>query len=182
LTPAFPPPEAEPAEFAPEAPPAEVHLSEYWAMIKKRRRLVALCVGVALVLGLGWSIKTKPMYKATVVLDVEKDKAGLLDAGTGERFLFDTAYLATQIQLMKSREIAERVVKKLKLLENREVNPTRSGLVAGSRDKPAPSAQDVTTSIAGRISGAVDVQPVPGTNILKLSYKARSAPLAAEAR
>ncbi len=105
---------APPAEFlnetAPEAAPAELHLSEYWAIIKRRRRLIALCVSVALAIGILAALLTRPMYKATVVLDVEKDKASLLDAGTGERFLFDSAYLSTQTQLMKSREIAERVV------------------------------------------------------------------------
>jgi polysaccharide biosynthesis transport protein len=179
VTPQFPP-EVSTAENAPEAPPAELHLSEYWAVIKKRRKLVALCAGVALVMGILTSVMTKPKYKATVLLDVERDKASLLDAGTGERFSFDGAYLATQIQLMKSREIAERVVKKLKLLENRELNPKRYGLVAGTRDKPSSAAQDVTTSFAEMISGSVDVQPISGTNILKLSYTAKSAPLAAD--
>jgi polysaccharide biosynthesis transport protein len=179
VTPQFPP-EVSTAENAPEAPPAELHLSEYWAVIKKRRKLVALCAGVALVMGILTSVMTKPKYKATVLLDVERDKASLLDAGTGERFSFDGAYLATQIQLMKSREIAERVVKKLKLLENRELNPKRYGLVAGTRDKPSAAAQEVTTSFAEMISGSVDVQPISGTNILKLSYTAKSAPLAAD--
>ncbi|MFY9552004.1 MAG: Wzz/FepE/Etk N-terminal domain-containing protein, partial [Thermoanaerobaculia bacterium] len=124
---------------APEAAPAELHLSEYWAIIKKRKRLVALCVFVAVAIGVLAGVLTKKMYSATVVLDVEKERASLLDASAGERFQFDEAYLTTQIELMKSREIAERVVRKLKLLENRQLNPTRRGLIPGTRDKPAVS-------------------------------------------
>ncbi|MDQ6891334.1 MAG: polysaccharide biosynthesis tyrosine autokinase [Acidobacteriota bacterium] len=180
MTPQFPVSEAESAEFAPEPAPADLHLSEYWAIIKKRRRLVALCVGVALVIGVLMSVTTKPKYRGTVVLDIEKDKPSLLDAGTGDRFVMDSGYLATQIQLMKSREMGERVVRKLKLLENRELNPTRSGLIAGTRDKPASSAQVATTALAQMISNGVVVTPVRDTNILKLSYTAFSASLAAE--
>ena len=59
---------------APEAAPAELHLSEYWAIIKKRRRLIALCVFVALVIAVVAGLLTKKAYQATVVLDVEKDR------------------------------------------------------------------------------------------------------------
>jgi succinoglycan biosynthesis transport protein ExoP len=159
---------------APEAAPADLHLSEYWAIIKRRRRLIALCVFVASAIGIVLAARTKPMYRATVVLDVEKDRAGLLDASANERFLFDAEYLSTQIELMRSREIAERVVRKLKLLENRQLNPGRSGLIAGT------SAQEATTELAQGISGRVRVTPVYETNILKLSFEGSSPQLTAD--
>ena len=64
MTPVYPPsvdpPPVDPS--APEAPPTELHLSEYWTVIKKRRRLVALCTFVALVFGVVTSVMTKPRY------------------------------------------------------------------------------------------------------------------------
>lgn len=163
-----------------ETPATELHLSEYWAILKKRRRLIALCVGVVLALALLTGVLTKPLYQATVVLDVEKDRASLLDAGGGDRFLFDPYSLPTQVQLMRSREIGERVVRKLKLLENKELNPTRMGLAAGTRDKPAATAQEATTAFAEMIRGRIEVTPVKDTNILRLSWVGPSPQLAAD--
>ena len=75
---------------------------------------------VALVIGVVAGLLTKKAYKATVVLDVEQERGrACCEASADERFAFDVQYLPTQIELMKSREIAERVVRKLKLLENR---------------------------------------------------------------
>ncbi|MFY9551510.1 MAG: polysaccharide biosynthesis tyrosine autokinase, partial [Thermoanaerobaculia bacterium] len=96
------------------------------------------------------------------------------------RFQFDESYLRTQIELMKSREIAERVVRKLKLLENRQLNPNRRGLIPGTRDKPGVSAQEATIGLAEVISGRVKVAPVRETNILNLSFAAPSPELAAD--
>ena len=81
---------------------------------------------------------------------------------------------------MKSREIAERVVRKLKLLENRELNPTRKGLIPGTREKPGVSAQVATTTLAAKISGKVAVAQMRETNILYLSYLGPSPQLAAD--
>ncbi len=77
MIPELPPPDdfANSELTAPEAAPAELHLSEYWAIIKKRRRLVALCVFVALVIGVVAGLLTKKAYMGTVVLDVEKAAA-----------------------------------------------------------------------------------------------------------
>jgi len=164
----------------PEAAPAELHLSEYWAIIRKRRRLIALCVFVAVAIGLLAGVLTKKLYQATVVLDVEKDRATPFDANTNDRFMFSEEYLTTQIELMKSREIAERVVKKLKLLENRELNPKRQGLTAGTKDKPGVSAQDATIGLAENIRAHVKAIMVRDTNILRLSYEGPSPVLSAD--
>jgi polysaccharide biosynthesis transport protein len=181
LIPQSPPPDELTSESltAPEAAPAELHLSEYWEIIKKRKRLIALCVFVALAIGILAAVRTKPLYRGTVVLHVEKSNPGLLDADASERFSFSLQYLATQTQLMRSREIGERVVRKLKLLENRELNPKRWGLIPGTREKPGVSAQVATTILAGKISGNVNVVPVRETNILNLSYLGPSPELAA---
>lgn len=171
---------ANPMLTAPEAAPAELHLSEYWAIIKKRRRLVALCVFVALAIGVLAGLMTKKTFRGTVVLDVEKYRATLLDANLSEQFAFDEEYLSTQTELMKSREIAESVVRKLKLLENRQLNPKRMGLIPGPGGKPGVSVQDATTGLAVAISGRVKVVPVRDTNILKLSWEGPSPQLATD--
>lgn len=175
MIPELPPPDdlANSQLEAPEAAPAELHLSEYWAIVRRRRRLVALCVFVALLIGVVAGLLTKKAYLATVVLNVDMARPTLLQVNADEGFAFSVQYLTTQIELLKSRELAERVVRKLKLLENRELNPERRGLTA-------ESAQGATTGLAGSIRAGIKVVQVRETNILKLSYEGPSPELAAD--
>jgi capsular exopolysaccharide synthesis family protein len=163
---------------APEAAPAELHLSEYWAIIKKRVRLIALCVFVALAIGILAGVLTKPLYEGTVVLNVEQNRVRVLDVGGVDEVT--SMYIATQSELMRSRDVAQKVVRKLKLLENREFNPSRMGLIQGTREKPGISPQMAATVLAAKISSKVTVVPVRGTSILSLTYLGPSPQLAAD--
>ena len=66
--------------------PREVHLAEYWAVVVKRWRIVAVCVAAALVAAAGKTILTTPLYRATVVINVEKDRGSPVDIG-GQQYL-----------------------------------------------------------------------------------------------
>ena len=114
-----------------EAPRSEVHLSEYWAILVKRRKLIYQCMAVALAVAVISAALSKSEYEATVVLNVERDRGSLLDVtaleqGTGG---YDPDYLPTQIRLMKSREIAERVAQKLNLPSDPVFNPRKGGVI-----------------------------------------------------
>ena len=94
--------------------PQEVHLSDYINVIMRRRRtfLVAFCavfLGVAL-----YTFAMRPIYEATATLYVKDDKAnsGVL----GELSLLSSNNpIDAEIEIIKSRTIAEQVVKRLHL-------------------------------------------------------------------
>src|ERR1019366_3325396 len=64
--------------------PQEIHLAEYWAVVLKRRILIGIAAGLAVVTALAVSLVTKPLYQATTLLDVERDKGSPLDIGVGQ--------------------------------------------------------------------------------------------------
>src|SRR5262245_38505992 len=105
------------------APQKEIHLADYWAVIVKRRRLIVICLAAALMGGVLAAVLMSPKYQAMSVLDVERDASRPVpfssqsDAGTVAEFL------PSQIQLMQSREIGERVVRRLNLLADPDFNP-----------------------------------------------------------
>lgn len=160
----------------------EIHLGEYWAVIVKRRRLIGLCVAAALLIGAAVSIFSRPTYKATVVLDIEKDKASPVDIGTTPSTYVgsEPEFLPTQTKLMKSREVAERVVQRLALVDNPEVNPPRSGFWSFFSHPASPAGKDLVAGVATKIQPNVEVVPVRGTNLVELSYIAASPKLAAD--
>ncbi|MGH9316982.1 MAG: GumC family protein, partial [Thermoanaerobaculia bacterium] len=94
---------------------------------------------------------------------------------------YDPQFLPTQTRLLKSRGVAARVVQKLNLVENRELNPGRHGLArAGSKSRSAASPEGTATAMAEKIRSGIQVEPVRGTNLLELSYAGPSPKLAAD--
>ena len=111
--------------------PQEVHLSDYINVIMRRRRtfLVAFCavfLGVAL-----YTFAMRPIYEATATLYVKDDKAnsGVL----GELSLLSSNNpIDAEIEIIKSRTIAEQVVKRLHLdWQVKDVSPGLSQKVLG---------------------------------------------------
>ena len=158
----------------------EIHLAEYWDVVVKRRRLIGLCVALILIVGAVISLLSRPSYKATTTLDIEKDKASPVDVASGPVSYagFDPEFLPTQTRLMKSREVAERVVERLNLAQSPEFNPVTKGFF--QKTDPAIAGKDLIAKTALRIQKIVEVVPIRGTNLVDLSYEASSPKLAAE--
>lgn len=167
-------------EVGAEAPHRETHFAEYWDILLKRRRVILLCAGLALIGGVVATVLTKPAYKAVAVLDVVKQVPNPVGFGASESG-FDGEFLPSQIELMKSREIGERVVKKLDLLANPDFNPKHYGSyrpdAKGNAKKPS---EDDIIDAAVDVQGKIDATIVRGTSLVQLTYDARTAQLAAD--
>ena len=158
----------------------EIHLAEYWNVVVKRRRLIGLCVALILIVGAVISLLSRPSYKAITTLDIEKDKASPVDVASGPVTYagFDPEFLPTQTRLMKSREVAERVVERLNLAQNSELNPATKGLF--QKTDPAVAGKDVIARTALKVQEITEVVPIRGTNLVELSSVASSPKLAAD--
>jgi succinoglycan biosynthesis transport protein ExoP len=156
----------------------DIHLAEYWDVVLKRRRLIGICVALALVVGAVISLLSRPTYRATTTLDIEKDKASPVDVASGPvSYGSDNEFLPTQTKLMKSREVAERVVERLNLAQNPQVH-TKSAF--SLRNDPVASGKDLIAATALKVQEAVDVVPIRGTNLVELSFVASSPRQAAD--
>ena len=109
---------------APAEKDDEIDLLKLWHSIWQRKfSIITLVFAVMLVATLIVLVVT-PIYRATATLLIEQKAAKVvsieqvygIDSGTNE-------YLQTQFELLKSRALAERVVKKLNLLEHPEFDP-----------------------------------------------------------
>ncbi len=161
----------------------EFQLTEYWHTLVRRWKLVALCVTLAVILGAVYSLAAKPTYRSTVVLDVEREGGGSVEVGPATSRGYDLEYLPTQKELIQSREVAERVVRKLNLTSNPEFMGTKKR----NPLRPAPGAKPAAGSPAQEIAAAAisvqrhtEVVTVRGTRLFELSYVAGSPKLAAE--
>jgi capsular exopolysaccharide synthesis family protein len=169
-------------DAAPETPARpEFHISEYWGIVVKRRWLIAVCLAAALVGGVLATVLAKPEYMAKSVIDVERQSANPVPFGSSRGDGGSNAdFLPSQVQLMKSREVAERVVRRLNLLANPQFNPKHYSEFrpdAAGR-APQPSDSDVVDA-AIRIQGWLDVTIMRNTSLVEIAATAPSAELAA---
>jgi succinoglycan biosynthesis transport protein ExoP len=172
--------ESPPDAPAPEAGHIEFRFSDYWNIIVRRRRLIALCIAIGLAGAAAASFLAKPLYKASAVLSVEKDRGGPVEIGSADQggASYDPEFLPTQMRLIRSREIAERVARQLNLANAVDTAPTKSGFFRPA-DKDAASKNALTLA-ALWVQGATDVQPVRGTTLVEISCLAKAPRQAAD--
>jgi polysaccharide biosynthesis transport protein len=166
---------------APEAPKAEVHFADYLDVVLKRRKLILVCIVAALLGGVVLTVTTKPMYKATAVLDVSRQRINPLGLASAQEIGTDPEFLPSQIQLMQSREVSERVVRKLNLMADADLNPKHFRRYRPDAKGKAqkPSEEDITGA-AIDLQGSVDALIVRPTTLVQLSVSAPSAKLSAD--
>lgn len=103
----------------------EVHLGDYLAVLKRRWRIIALVALAALLGALGASLWMTPIYEATLLLQIGEPQSVPLFREL-EVLSPRPDPLASEIETLKSRTIAEEVVKKLHL--DRRLHPLPKGL------------------------------------------------------
>jgi capsular exopolysaccharide synthesis family protein len=171
-------------ESAPDEPSVQERLREYAGILWKHRRLVFLCVAVALAVATLYSVLSEPSYLASTTLAVDRDPGTPLDANWRPQLyaVADPDFLPTQAKLLSSREIAERVVRRLNLLDHPDLNPKKGALFQTQEKRadanPEPTSQAAITTLAGWVQHTIDVEQVKGTNLLALSSEAPTPRLA----
>jgi len=145
---------------------SEVHLAHYWAIVVKHSKLVTICLAAGLLMALVASLLSTPTYRASTVLNVEKDRSALFEIGATQQVIAgpDAEFLPTQTRLMKSREVAERVTKRLQ--KSAGTDPTHR--------------ESLSKLNSGGVQTNVEAVPVRGTSLVELSYVGTSPKLAAD--
>src|SRR5437867_4158710 len=103
----------------------DVHLRDYWRIAWRRRWTVCACfLGIVLLTGV-WSFVQTPIYRATATVEAQTqarrplsgpDVSGLGSSGYG--WSADERFYSTQIEIILSRDLAERVIKRLGLRDD----------------------------------------------------------------
>jgi uncharacterized protein involved in exopolysaccharide biosynthesis len=123
---------------------------------------------------------TKPAYNATAVIDIERQHAAPVSFARDAYGGGEPEFLPSQTQLMQSREIGERVVRRLNLLANPDFNPKRY-----QKYRPDAKGKVPVPTPEAIISAALDVQNrieasiVRGTSLVEITCTAPTARLAA---
>ncbi|HOW84467.1 MAG TPA: polysaccharide biosynthesis tyrosine autokinase [Candidatus Aminicenantes bacterium] len=184
----------------------EVDLLEYVRIVLKRKWVLAVFTAVLVALAAVLSFTRTPLYRATATLLIDEPGASLLNiqdvlnAGGYYRSDYLGTYFNTQLRLLTSRSLAERVAKRLNLAarpELRAAGGPRAGFLAGLKSAitfrwlsgrgrnaaapPAPSAGGPSAAgYASVVQGGLSIAPIAETRLVYVSYVSPHAVLAAD--
>lgn len=175
----------------------EIDLRQYWRIVSRYKwGILGLAIAVtALATLIVFSLR--PVYRATTTLLIEQKQAKVVTIE--EVYGLDGAnkeYLQTQFEILKSRELAARVVRELKLDVHPDFAPpapeegqgTDAGsfkldwsflLPKGHVKNPGLSDEEKFNRIVDRFSANLTVAPVRNTQLVKISFESYDKVLAA---
>jgi capsular exopolysaccharide synthesis family protein len=180
-----------PPSMEPVAAPAEESLDivEYWRAIAKRRwSILGLTVIVAVIAALvAYSIR--PAYRGTATLLIEQGKTKVVSIEeVYSQGLVQREYLQTQVEILKSDELARKTIQKLKLTTHPDFDPRQAepGLqakfLAFFVDEP-PAATDegaILKVVTRQFKKNLQVQLVRNSQLAQISFVSHDPELAAK--
>lgn len=94
----------------------EINLREYIRVLMKNRWLIFFITTLTTSLAFVYVTKATPIYRATATLLIEGDRSNIVSIQELYGFdASDTDYFQTQFEILKSRELAEKIVEELDL-------------------------------------------------------------------
>lgn len=172
----------------------QIDLLKYWRVLVKRRWLVLSVLVATAALALLSTLMTTPMYRATAVMQMEQQSPQIIAGQSGQinSDAYSGDFRETQIELLKSRSLAERVAGKLnvgRVSLDQFDEPSWISRVIGllrpksSRREPVKDsvqasdpAQVASTlrAFAGVVQGGLSVAPVGTSQLVSISFDSPS--------
>lgn len=176
--------------------PDELTLIDYWRILLKRRWTVLATLGLVLVIALVGTLLTTPIYRSSATVQVESNsvqvvQVGGINAEGSPDYSASTDFLQTQIELLKSRSLAQKVVSQLGLVKSGELDRLWPGsawekisvLIRGKEKAPAakqsrrPDSRDAGATladVANAFKGGFSVEPVRDSALVRINYDSPS--------
>ena len=181
----------------------EVDLLEKWRVIVKRKWVIVTFVSALILLTGIFTFTATPIYKATTTLLIDEEASKVMsieDEFGYRRQMSDLRFYNTQLKLLKSRSLIERVARKMNLLSRAEFGAgkkPKKSLMAAARDlisfrwvSSKKKAKDKKSKylipsnpyseVVKEIQKTIKVKPIPETKLVEVSYASPFPVLTAE--
>lgn len=198
-------PAAPQLQFFDEGPEGEgIDLRELWRVLLKRRWTIVVVTVIVVAAVVTSTYMETPIYRASLVLQIDREDSKVVDlqeVSPVDYGYVGLDYLQTQYELLKSRNLAQHVVERMRLADRPAQAPqpslldqARAWLViwlrradtpkaaegAADARRPDPSAE--SARIDGVVSGllaGLTVAPVTNSRLVRLYYDSPDPKLAA---
>jgi capsular exopolysaccharide synthesis family protein len=181
----------------------EIDLMKYWEVIVKRKWVIIIFTGAIIFLVGVFSFLAIPQYKSTATLLIEEGSTRMLSMEETLSYqtpvVRDLRFFNTQIRLIRSKSLAERVVRRMNLLSRPEYGAgkerksliasiknlvtlkwlTRKKTTKGTQSKPQYRLNPYS-SMAGVVRSKIEVNSIRDTKLVEVSYTSPYPALSAE--
>jgi len=147
----------------------------YWHILLRRRWTIVSVVAILTTLVAIASFKMKPVYRSTAAVEVDSETPQIQTLNDSyQQFPMDQDFLRTQIQVLKTDNLAWRTVEQLRLGENPSFFP------AEKRDTNDPSyPEHRKMELIRGFQKNLAVELAPGSRVVQVSFESTDPALAA---
>ncbi|MCP3958366.1 MAG: polysaccharide biosynthesis tyrosine autokinase [bacterium] len=158
-------------------------LSKYLGAVRKRWTWLLACLLISVTFALvQYSLTTKE-YRSSATIQIERKRLSLLALGQGGWLedWWNMEYYPTQYRLLRSRGMAERVVRNLRLYENPAFTGRPASLLPGreTQGSTVQVSDAELAQLAGLVQSGLTVKPIKETQLVELSFVSPNPELAA---
>lgn len=150
----------------------DVHLLDYWRIIKKRKWIVLGVLFVVVTVVAIRMVQARAIYEASgkVIINQQTPIRLANEQDAVQYPSNDTQYLETQLNVLRSEALARRVIAELSLVKRPEF--------AGAASVPDPALRDKL--LVDTFLGGLGVELLRNTRIVKVTYSSPDPKLAAD--
>ena len=150
-------------------------LGAYWQILLRRRWTIVSVVAILTTLVAIASFKMKPVYRSTAAVEVDSETPQIQTLNdSNQQFPMDQDFLRTQIQVLKTDNLAWRTVEQLRLGENPSFSPPEK------TDKNDPNyPEHRKMQLIREFQGHLGVELVLGSRMIEVSFESTDPALAA---
>lgn len=170
-----------------------IDLRHYWSLLVKRKWIVLSLIILSAAAAILSTLMDTPIFRSTSTIQIDRERVKIVESD-GETF--DPGFyndVETQIQLLRSRSLAQRVVERERLTGGSAMPMPGPGLRSRVRAlvglQPAPpqavaaqlSAQgsEALRAAVATVQGGLQVAPVANTRLVNISFESRDPAFAA---
>lgn len=177
-----------------------IHLRDLWRVIVKRKWIVLSVLLIVVLTALVVTMMATPIYRASITLKIEREAGKIVDfkgAPVEPQEYGDIDFYRTQYELLKSRSLAERVVRQLDLRQRSvEEAPKavpwwsswwsklagREAANDGAEDAAAAeAAADPNAAAVRAFMSSMTVEPVRNSRLVRVLFDSPDRKLSADA-
>jgi len=187
----------------------EIDLLDFWHIAIKRKWVIIICAIVILFAAVIYSYTRVPFFRATATIMIQEPSSNMLNINDminpASYFQYDFMgiYFNTQLRLLTSRSLAERVARRMGLSDRPELQVTekpKKSLVQRVKDfvtlrwltlsKKTEDEEegkteflqdyDPNTMYAFTVMGGLEILPIPETRLVAVNYVSPHATLSAD--
>jgi len=166
----------------------DIDLAKYWAIVKQHRWNILGLMAVVTLLAVMMTFSLDNVYRATTTVLIESEQANIVSIE--DVYGVDThgkGYFQTEFEILKSRELSERVVRKLGLTTHPLFDPRQQkegfslrSLIPTESKTETPTESEILYAVVKKMRTSLEVLPVPNTQLVHVTFESVDPELAAE--